>query len=107
MSETVPTGWDLTSATCDDGSDPASIGLAAGETVTCTFNNQKDAVIIVDKVTDPTADPQLFDLRPQLDGADFQLADATTPQQLGRPRPGHLLGVRDGADRVGSDQRDL
>ena len=54
VSETVPTGWDLTSATCDDGSDPASIGLAAGETVTCTFNNQKDAVIIVDKVTDPS-----------------------------------------------------
>jgi hypothetical protein len=37
VAETVPAGWDLVSATCDDGSDPASIGLGAGETVTCTF----------------------------------------------------------------------
>lgn len=33
-----PTGWALTEATCDDGSDPGSIDLAPGETVTCTFS---------------------------------------------------------------------
>lgn len=32
-----PTGWALTEATCDDGSDPDSIDLGPGETVTCTF----------------------------------------------------------------------
>jgi hypothetical protein len=37
--ETVPAGWDLTSATCDDGSPVSKIDVGAGETVTCTFTN--------------------------------------------------------------------
>lgn len=37
----VPAGWDLTSATCDDGSPVTAIALGAGETVTCTFNNRQ------------------------------------------------------------------
>ena len=60
VSENVPAGWDLTSATCSDGSSPASIGLAAGETVTCTFNNQQDARILVTKVTIPAGDATIF-----------------------------------------------
>ncbi|GLI28046.1 hypothetical protein ARHIZOSPH14_22880 [Agromyces rhizosphaerae] len=40
VDETVPANWNLTSATCDDSSDPSSIGLSAGETVTCTFVNE-------------------------------------------------------------------
>jgi uncharacterized cupredoxin-like copper-binding protein len=55
VSETVPSGWTKTSATCvgdDDGSSPASIQLDAGETVTCTFTNTKDATLkLVKKVT--------------------------------------------------------
>jgi hypothetical protein len=39
VAETVPSGWNLASATCDDGSTTNAIGLAAGETVTCTFVN--------------------------------------------------------------------
>ncbi|MFC2027921.1 hypothetical protein ACFLU3_04460 [Chloroflexota bacterium] len=35
----IPAGWDLTSATCDDGSDPSAISLDAGETCICTFTN--------------------------------------------------------------------
>ena len=48
VAETVPAGWNLVSATCDDGSDPASIGLSAGETVTCTFHDarEKGAILI-------------------------------------------------------------
>lgn len=48
VAETVPAGWNLASATCDDGSDPASIGLSGGETVTCTFVNerQQGAILI-------------------------------------------------------------
>jgi hypothetical protein len=38
--ETVPAGWDLTSATCDDGSPVTNIDVAVGETVTCTFNDR-------------------------------------------------------------------
>jgi hypothetical protein len=43
--ETVPAGWDLTSATCVDSvgpnSSPGAIDLSSGETVTCTFTNTK------------------------------------------------------------------
>jgi hypothetical protein len=39
VSETVPSGWDLTSATCDGGSTPSAIVVTAGVTVTCTFTN--------------------------------------------------------------------
>jgi len=42
VAETVPAGWNLTSATCTDGSDPASIGLSAGESVTCTFVDARE-----------------------------------------------------------------
>ena len=55
VSETVPAGWDLTSATCSDGSNPNSISLQAGETVTCTFTNTKRGTIIVEKQTNPDA----------------------------------------------------
>jgi hypothetical protein len=37
VSEMTPTGWNLTSATCSDGSPVSAISLQAGETVTCTF----------------------------------------------------------------------
>lgn len=49
VGETIPAGWNLVSATCDDGSNPASIGLNAGETVTCTFHDarEKGAIVIV------------------------------------------------------------
>jgi Prealbumin-like fold domain len=39
VAETVPANWELTSATCSDGSDPAAIALGPSETVTCTFTN--------------------------------------------------------------------
>jgi hypothetical protein len=51
VAETVPAGWNLVSGTCDDddGTDPATIVLEAGETVTCTFHDarEKGAVLIV------------------------------------------------------------
>jgi hypothetical protein len=42
VAETVPAGWNLTSSTCSDGSDPASIGLSPGETVTCLFVDDRE-----------------------------------------------------------------
>jgi len=51
--------WDLTSSTCDDGSDPGAIELAPGETVTCTFTNTKRAVLVIVKESIPD-DPQDF-----------------------------------------------
>mgnify|MGYP001358343495 FL=1 len=42
VSETIPTGWTQVSASCSDGSSPGAINLEQGETVTCTFVNQKE-----------------------------------------------------------------
>ena len=56
----MPQDWDLASAVCDDQSSPSSIGLSAGETVTCVFTNEKDAKIIVEKQTLPNGDTQVF-----------------------------------------------
>ena len=47
VAETVPAGWNLVSATCSDGSTPASIGLSAGETVTCTFHDARETGAIL------------------------------------------------------------
>ena len=55
VSERTREGWDLTSATCSDQSDPDEIELSAGETVTCTFTNTKRGTIIVEKQTSPDA----------------------------------------------------
>jgi len=41
VAEDVPAGWNLVTSSCDDGSDPDSIGLDAGETVTCTFHDAR------------------------------------------------------------------
>ena len=39
----LPAGWSLASASCDDGSNPAAIGVSPGELVTCTFVNRFEA----------------------------------------------------------------
>jgi prealbumin domain-containing protein len=50
VAETVPSGWNLVSSSCSDGSAPAAIGLAAGETVTCTFHDARErGAILVTK----------------------------------------------------------
>jgi hypothetical protein len=51
VAETVPAGWNLVSSSCSDGSDPASIGLSGGETVTCTFHDARETGAILIKKT--------------------------------------------------------
>jgi hypothetical protein len=53
--------WDLASAVCDDGSPVEAVSLQPGETITCTFVNIKRGRIVVDQVTQPAGDEQLFD----------------------------------------------
>jgi hypothetical protein len=57
VSETVPSGWDLTSSPCTSSlghsETAAAITLNAGETVTCRFYNRKRANLIVEKQTNP------------------------------------------------------
>jgi Prealbumin-like fold domain len=57
VAETVPTGWNLVSSSCSDGSNPASIGLSAGETVTCTFHDAREkGAILITKMRKHAAD---------------------------------------------------
>ena len=60
VAETPVSGWDLTSATCSDGSAVGAIQLSAGEVVTCPFTNTQRGTIIVKKVTDPTSATDTF-----------------------------------------------
>ena len=111
VSETAATGWDQTSAVCDNDQTPENIDLQAGQTVTCTFTNTKRGHIIVDKVTDPSEDPQSFDFElsnSHLDGFDqtFSLTDLATPYDSGAIFPTGEYVVREtvpaGWDQTGA-----
>lgn len=56
VSELALPGWDLASVTCSDQSAVTAINISAGETVTCTFTNEKHGQIIVTKVNDENGD---------------------------------------------------
>jgi hypothetical protein len=90
-------GWDLVSSSCSDGSAPGAIGLAAGESVTCTFNYVKRGTIRVDVTTNPSGDPQTFPFTlsggPDTLSQSFSLADATAPHSSGFVRAGSYAVV--------------
>ncbi len=75
VSEQMANGWQLKSTQCSDGSDSSAIGLSAGETVTCTFNNEQDAHIVVIKQTTPDGSTQEFNFVASYDVAGFTLKD--------------------------------
>jgi hypothetical protein len=52
VSENVPSGWDLTSKSCDDGSPLTAIDVGPGETVTCTFNDRQRGSVSIHKQDD-------------------------------------------------------
>ncbi|GIW20909.1 MAG: hypothetical protein KatS3mg065_1205 [Chloroflexota bacterium] len=52
-------GWDLTSAVCSDESDPAEIDLDPGESVTCTFTNERPSISVT-KTAGDAADGATF-----------------------------------------------
>src|SRR5437879_1618962 len=97
VKEAVPAGWVLTGLSCvsslgtstftttappvaGPGTATASITLAAGDTVTCTFTDTKRGQIVVDKVTSPSGDPTSFSFSTTGTGyAGFSLTDAATP----------------------------
>ena len=59
VAETVPGGWTLTGVSCvsslQDTEVVTALELDAGETITCTFNNMKDGVLVVNGCTNPLA----------------------------------------------------
>jgi hypothetical protein len=65
--ESTPSGWDLTSAGCSDGSLVSNIDIGPGETVTCTFTNTLRPTLRVNKICQPANDDGFFDLR--IDGS--------------------------------------
>ena len=78
VSETLQTGWDTTSSCVSSIGDTETAGaieLDGGETVTCTFTNQKDAKIIVKKETDPNGDGQSFAFTASYDADGFNLME--------------------------------
>jgi hypothetical protein len=80
ISETVPSGWVQVSASCDNGSPISSIAVTAGQTVTCTFTNQKRGKIVVvkDAVPDHSQDFS-FTAGGGLSPRSFQLDDDSDP----------------------------
>ncbi len=80
IAESVPSGWDQSSATCDDGSPVSNINVAPDETVTCTFTNRKRGTIVVTKNAQPDgAQDFSFTTGGGLTPASFQLDDDTDP----------------------------
>jgi hypothetical protein len=91
VTETVPAGWTLQGATCTGGpfgagavyANGADFTLASGDEVACTFTNAKLppnlGSITVDKATNPSGSPQLFDFTTAGGAINdaFQLADGT------------------------------
>ena len=72
----MPSGWDLSSATCNDGSPVSNISIGIGEDVTCTFTNQKRGQIVVVKDAQPNdAQDFSFTAGGGLSPASFQLDD--------------------------------
>ena len=64
VSESVPAGWTLADATCDNGDDPSAIDLGADEVVTCTFTNVADrGTITIAKIDRPEPRSVRLELR--------------------------------------------
>jgi hypothetical protein len=101
-------GYALTSIDCSASSVPAAnrstntttravtFSIAAGETLDCTFTNTlQRGNIVIDKVTDPSGDPQSFEF--SLTGGptgstinqNFSLTDAADPHNSGAIKPGN------------------
>jgi hypothetical protein len=100
-----PSGWSFTSLSCTAGgsvnSQTATITLAAGANVTCTFTNTKIPTLTVNKVCVPTSDTGKFNL--QIDGSTAGGADKLCGQGTGAQEVsigGHTVGETAGTGTV-------
>ena len=60
-----PAGWSLSDIDCDDSDSTdsdrtATVVVGPLETVKCTFTNTKNGTLVIDKVTNPAGEQQLF-----------------------------------------------
>ncbi|MGW8185328.1 MAG: prealbumin-like fold domain-containing protein [Candidatus Moraniibacteriota bacterium] len=70
IAENTPASWNLTSAICTGGNTPAKITPNAGEVVTCTFTNTKDATLTLEKTVnnDNGGSAEADDFQAKIDG---------------------------------------
>lgn len=86
ISETVPKDWKLARATCDNGNAANAVTLGAGDTVTCTFVNQKQdptAVTLIAFTARVDSAGQVvlaWETGTELNNAGFNLYRATAPE---------------------------
>ena len=74
ISETVPTGWTLTS-NCSDGSPINAVNVGPGENITCVFTNTSNlGTITVQKVTTPSSSLE-FTFTTSLSTSNFNLSN--------------------------------
>ncbi len=105
IAETGLPGWDLTNIVCNDptgnsainiGAGSATVNIAPGESVNCTFTNVKRGSITIDKVTLPADDSQSFNFTTTGSGySGFALTDTAAPNTQS-VAPG-IYGVSEGA----------
>jgi hypothetical protein len=85
VAESVPAGWTLTGLSCTDGSERdgngVTVGLSAGENVTCTFTNTAQGGITVIKHTLPEGSEESFHFTGDLGG--FDLTDGQSHTETG------------------------
>ncbi|MCB0193157.1 MAG: hypothetical protein KDJ65_14530 [Anaerolineae bacterium] len=75
ISETVPSGWTLSSA-CSDGSTIDSVVVDPGEDITCVFTNTSNfGSVTVQKVTDPITSSNAFTFTSNLTSSTFMLSN--------------------------------
>ena len=95
----MPELWQLTSATCSDGSPVSEIDLGVGETVTCTFQNTKFGEITIELDAVPDSPQDFFFTTVGSGLSNFRLDDDGAPSNpLSSEQTFSPLG--DGARRV-------
>lgn len=82
VTETVPAGWDRTSAACDNLDSPSSVTLGAGKTVTCTFTNTQRGMAKVIKTVSGVAPSGTQSFTFQIRQSASASASGTTLEQL-------------------------
>ena len=79
VTESGEASWDLTQLICSDGSPTAgrtaTVGVAAGENVTCTYVNTREGSITVEKQTHPNGAADRFDFSGNSPLGNFTLSD--------------------------------
>jgi hypothetical protein len=113
VTEEATSGWDLTDVACTAGGAAVRNGeglltgevildVGPGDAVDCTFTNTKRGHIVIDVVTDPAREPQVFDLA--LEGGPsglndaFALSDAAPPHHSDAIEPGLYSLAQLGSD---------